>query len=135
MVLEKPYTGYGFNVEGKIWEDPRFYDPKLTLWSGSSKTSLHNGYISIAVGLGFIGLFVWVILLFLPLFKFKMKYLSDDFNAALCIMSVLFLSNFVEASIGANTFMFWLSWVVVGIYTFSKLPVKEEKEERSAYGW
>ena len=135
MVLEKPFTGYGFNVEGKIWEDPRFYDPKLTLWSGSSKTSLHNGYISIAVGLGLIGLFIWVILLFLPLFKFKMKYLSNDFNAALSIMSVLFLSNFVEASIGANTFMFWLSWVVVGIYTFSKLPVKEEKKERIEYGW
>jgi len=135
LIMEKPLTGYGFNVEGKIWEDPRFYDPKLTLWSGSSKTSLHNGYISIAVGLGIVGLIIWVIALFLPLFKFRMKYLSDDFNAALSIMVMLFLSNFVEASIGANTFIFWLSWVVVGVYTFSKIPEVEEIKELNTYGY
>ena len=135
LILERPYTGYGFNVEGKIWEDPRFYDPKLTLWSGSSKTSLHNGYISIAVGLGIVGLVIWVFILFLPIFKIKKKYLNDDFNVALTIMVMLFLSNFVEASIGANTFIFWLSWVIVGIYTFDKLPEKEERKEQNAYAY
>ncbi len=135
LILERPYTGYGFNVEGKIWEDPRFYDPKLTLWSGSSKTSLHNGYISIAVGLGVVGLVIWVIILFLPIFKIRKKYLNDDFNVALTIMVMLFLSNFVEASIGANTFIFWLSWVIVGIYTFNKLPETEETKEQNAYAY
>jgi len=135
LILEKPLTGYGFNVEGKIWEDPRFYDPKLTLWSGSSKTSLHNGYISIAVGLGLIGFVMWVIVLFLPLFKFRTRLLKDDFNVALSIMVMLFLSNFVEASIGANTFIFWTSWVVVCMYTFSKIPQVEEIKEQNAYGY
>src|SRR5437867_2032240 len=52
LIMERPLLGYGYAVEGKVWEDPRFNNKELYLWSGSARTSLHNGYLSIAIGGG-----------------------------------------------------------------------------------
>jgi O-antigen ligase len=86
LLMERPLLGYGYGVEGKIWEDPRFYDTKGTLWSGSVKTSLHNGYFSIAIGLGMISFFVWCLILFVPLWQSRSLPVNDFKSFALTVM-------------------------------------------------
>lgn len=116
LILERPVLGYGYGVEGKVWEDPRFHDPELALWSGSAKVSLHNGYISVAIGLGIIGFFLWCVILFLPLWRGIHSYSTDYKAFVMSIMLMLLLSNFVEGAINHGTSIdavfYWIAWVM-----------------------
>ncbi|OGP91786.1 MAG: hypothetical protein A2157_01985 [Deltaproteobacteria bacterium RBG_16_47_11] len=118
LLMERPLLGYGYGVEGKIWEDPRFYDTKGTLWSGSVKASLHNGYFSIAVGLGMIGFFVWCLILFIPLWQSRSLPFNDFKSFALTVMLMCMLLNFLESLLGGvdslAAIIFWIAWVLVG---------------------
>lgn len=117
LIQERPLTGYGFDVEGKIWQDPRFNHPKLRLWSGSAKTSIHNGYISIAVGVGVGGFIIWVIVLLSPiLYYIKLpRSLPKAWGLSILIMTLTL--NFIESTVtGGRSFtsiIFWIAWTMV----------------------
>ena len=53
LIAERLLTGYGYSVGGKVFEDPRFYKGGMQLWSGNARESLHQGYLSICVEVGF----------------------------------------------------------------------------------
>jgi len=130
MIKEKPFTGYGYSVEGKIWEDPRFFKKGYDLWSGSNRTSLHNGYLSITVGVGLIGLLLWLTILFTPLFK-VFKADKDFYKSfAISVMVMLFLANMAESTLNSgNTIggvFFWLAWVISG-------KLNDFKREQGSY--
>lgn len=121
LLMERPLYGFGYGVEGKIWEDPRFHESKLTLWSGSAKTSLHNGYLSIAIGSGIIIFVVWCMILLSPLWQ-SISLPSNDYKAfAYTIMVMGLLLNFFETVITDTSslaaILFWIAWVLAG-----KLP-------------
>ena len=125
LIKENAITGYGFSVEGKIFEDYRFYNPELTIWSGSSRLSLHNGFISIIIGLGMFGLVIWIIILFVPYFRL-LFFRDDNFRPPLIsLMSMLFVSNFVESSISLgnsiHAVFFWFAWIIGSKVTRTKL--------------
>jgi O-antigen ligase len=64
-VREHPLIGYGFEVEGQIFQDPRFplwWGP----WEAGPRIGLHNGYLSRAVGLGVPSLIFWLFIFFRP---------------------------------------------------------------------
>ncbi len=118
LVKENPILGYGYDVEGKVWQDPRFHNPKLTLWSVSARTSLHNGYISIAIGVGMIGFLIWCIVLFYPygqLFKLKA---SEYKGFVLSVFTMVILLNLIETTITGGqslaSVVFWIAWVMGG---------------------
>ena len=121
LLIERPILGYGYGVEGRIWQDPRFYESKSTLWSGSAKTSLHNGYLSIAVGLGIIIFLGWCVLLLAPLWPSVSFPLSDYKVFAYTVMTMCMVLNFFESVImdtsSLAAILFWIAWVLVG-----KLP-------------
>lgn len=123
LLMERPLHGFGYGVEGKIWEDPRFYESKLTLWSGSVKTSLHNGYLSIAIGLGMIIFFIWCITLLLPLWQSMSLPLNDYKAFGYTIMLMCMLLNFFETVImdtsSLAAILFWIAWVFVGRLSYS----------------
>jgi len=116
LFMERPILGYGFDVDGKIWSDPRFRIPGVTLWSGSAKTSLHNGYLSVAIGLGVIGLILWAMILLIPLWKGARGQKTEYRAFALSILAVCLLTNFVETAItGGRSFgsmFFWIAWIL-----------------------
>jgi O-antigen ligase len=130
LLMERPLLGYGYGVEGKIWEDPRFYDTQDTLWSGSVKASLHNGYFSIAIGLGVMGFFVWCLILFIPLWRSRSLPWNDFKSFALTVMLMCMLLNFFESLLAGvdslAAIMFWIAWVLVG-----RLPNTSQKGEDS----
>ncbi len=116
LIGERPLFGYGFGVEGKVWSDPRFNKPKYALWRGSSKTSLHNGYISSAIGLGLVGFLIWSILLIYPLWKYSRLKKSEHKALVISIMVMTYILNFIETSISGGAsiseMVFWISWVL-----------------------
>jgi O-antigen ligase len=127
LIKEKPILGYGYGVEGKVWDDPRFNNPDYSLWKGTARSSLHNGYLSIAVGGGIMSLFIWCVILWLPLWQ-SMTLSYHDYKAfIISIMSMTLLVNFVETEIPGGysiaSIFFWISWAAAG-----KLKQMEDSE-------
>lgn len=50
-VERHPILGYGYSVEGEIFKD-RYFQNWEIFWDRGANTPLHNGYLSVAVGLG-----------------------------------------------------------------------------------
>ena len=116
LAIEKPLLGYGYAVEGKIWEDPRFQSNKSGLWMGSAKSSIHNGYLSVAIGLGLLGLIIWLAIILPPVWH--VLHLSGDYYKALFLVILLqfLLTNFFETAISSSrnleSMAFWMFWVL-----------------------
>ena len=116
LAVEKPILGYGYAVEGKIWEDPRFQSDKSQLWMGSAKSSIHNGYLSVAIGLGFVGLIIWLAIIIPPVWH--ILYLPKNYYKALFLVVLiqLLLTNFFESAISSSrsleSIVFWLFWII-----------------------
>ncbi len=116
LAIERPLLGYGYAVEGKIWEDPRFQSNKSQLWMGSAKSSIHNGYLSVAIGLGFMGLLIWLAIIIPPIWK--ILYLPGDYYKALFLVMMiqLLLTNFFESAISSSrsfeSMAFWIFWII-----------------------
>jgi O-antigen ligase len=118
LAKEKPIVGYGYGVGGKIFEDPRFYDPKQELWSGSAKVSLHNGYLSAVIGMGILGTLLLYGLLFLP-FSRSRKAIKGEYRALMVtVIFMCLLTNFLEGVIGSSSglvsIILWILWVIAG---------------------
>lgn len=124
LIFEKPWSGYGYAVEGAIWQDPRFYDPKLSLWMGSAKTSLHNGYLSSAISLGIPGLVFWLFLLLYPFFYLKISSSPRILIPFWIIQIGYLITNFTETAISASP-QYWITWLMVLSYTKFKMQESE----------
>src|SRR5579885_1492830 len=64
-VRQNPIFGYGYSVEGAIFED-RYFPNWEKFWNRGAKTPLHNGYLSVAVGLGLPALLFWLAIFMRP---------------------------------------------------------------------
>jgi O-antigen ligase len=111
LIGERPILGHGYGVEGAVWADPRFNSPDR-LWSGSPRASLHNGYLSVAVGLGLGGLLLWCTILFMPLWRFSRLPYNDYKGCALAVMVSSMILNCIESNIGGTAVVFWIVWVI-----------------------
>jgi O-antigen ligase len=122
LIRERPIRGYGYAVAGKIWEDPRFYREGEFLWLGSARASLHNGYLSLAVGLGLTGLLVWLVFVAAVA---RRGFCSPANPYKALVMAVILqglLINFVESALSAGSqiytsLAFWFFFIIAG-----KLP-------------
>jgi O-antigen ligase len=118
LIIEKPITGYGYGVGGKIWEDPRFHKEGHLLWSGSARTSLHNGYLSSIINTGFPAFIIWIILLFRPLIYASRLKSKEETAPLIFIMMSCFILNIIEYLItGGNSpasVAFWIAWLILG---------------------
>jgi O-antigen ligase len=116
LIIEKPITGYGYGIGGKIWQDPRFYKEGHKLWSGSARTSLHSGYLSAIINTGMLSFMIWIYILFQPVLKLK-KYISNKIRAPIIFVMVsCFILNITESLIGGGSgpaaMMFWMMWIM-----------------------
>src|SRR5207249_4720227 len=108
LISERPILGYGYAVEGGVWNDPRFNRPEYALWRGTARTSLHNGYLSVAIGLGLAALLVWCGILFMPLWRVRILPYSDYKALAMAVMVSSLVLNGVETEIGGMAVIFWI---------------------------
>jgi O-antigen ligase len=119
LIREKPVQGYGYGVAGKVWEDPRFQRDGEFLWEGSAKASLHNGYLSLAIGLGVIGLVMWLLFLSMPVCKVISLGPSPYKTFLLMIIVELLVLNFFESALSSGSqihtsLIFWFILILAG---------------------
>ncbi len=116
-ILERPFTGYGYDVEGAIFKDPRFpsWD---SFWSQGPDTSTHEGYLSIAVGLGVPALVFWLCIMLRPWIAL-LRRPGDPWNLKPLFFFLIlpsFCRAFAEAGIGdvhrMDGIMFYLLWMI-----------------------
>ena len=83
---------------------------------GSAKSSIHNGYLSVAIGLGFVGLIIWMTIIIPPFWH--VLYLPTDYYKALFLVVLiqLLLTNVFESVISSSrsleSIMFWMFWII-----------------------
>lgn len=117
---QKPITGFGFQVGGAILSKVNL---DISDWylseSVSARFTLHNGYLSIGIGNGVIGLLLWCVILAIPLVS-ALKLPRSPLKAMLVALfaQALFL-NFLEDFIVCGPrftapLIFWLGWVAAG---------------------
>jgi hypothetical protein len=116
LAMERPLLGYGYDVEGAIFADPRFYDRELGLWGGSARVPMHSGYLSVAVGLGIIGLALWAVILFVPFVRSLLLPESHYKAFVVSTMAMCLIVNFVESVITGGRssvgLVYWISWAM-----------------------
>ena len=125
FLLEKPVVGFGYGVEGKIFDNQSLFDMEGQFFNANAQQPLHNGYLSIFIGGGFIGLSIWLIVLFLPIyFLLKSKTKLSTKAYVLATIIPILIANFVESALtgylGATDIYFWLAWLIAGrVYKIS----------------
>jgi|GEM_PF-637440 len=116
-IVERPLTGYGYDVEGAIFKDPRFpsWD---SFWSQGPRTSTHEGYLSIAVGLGVPALVFWLYIILRPWIAL-LRRSGDPWNLKPLFFFLIlpsFCRAFAETGIGdvhgMDAIIFYLLWMV-----------------------
>lgn len=118
LISESPVKGYGYGVGGKVFEDPRFQKKGWALWSGSVKSSLHQGYLSILVEVGLVAFTLWCCAWGLVVWRCAVLPPGEHRSFVLSTLAMCLVLNFVETSItGGNTIpsiFFWIAWVIGG---------------------
>jgi len=64
-LMDRPLRGYGFGVEGQIFQN-KYFPFWDDLWTTGPRIPIHNGYLSRAIGLGAPAAFLWFFLFLRP---------------------------------------------------------------------
>src|SRR5580704_5203217 len=64
-LMDRPLLGYGFGVEGQIFQN-KYFPFWDDLWTTGPRIPIHNGYLSRAIGLGAPAAFLWFFLFLRP---------------------------------------------------------------------
>lgn len=119
FLKEKPIFGYGYSVEGKIFDNQLLFDMTGQFFNPNSQQPLHNGYLSIFIGGGIIGLALWLFAIMIPIY-YSIKYLTDKsiVGYVLATLIPILIANIVESAItgylSATDIYFWLAWLIGG---------------------
>ena len=95
----------------------RFYKEGQALWAGNAKSSLHNGYLSLAISLGVVGLGVWLVFVSIPTWQ-VMSLKSSPYRAfTLTMIFQLLILNFAESALASGSqiytsLIFWFFLII-----------------------
>jgi O-antigen ligase len=130
-LLKRPMFGYGFDVEHSYRFDRQdLSNDRFLIYSTSDRNkfrdwiprySIHNGYISIGIGLGIPALLIWVFLVSFPLTYLIISRKDASswkiFQIFLFFAVMGIFSNFFEYSINGGrtvfSILFWYFWAMV----------------------
>lgn len=130
LFWDKPLTGYGYRVEAKIFENQQKYDTSDKFFIASAQQPLHSGYLSIAIGGGLIGLFLWLFALFYPIVRSFTTGMNEIKSVLISMMITILITNITETALtgyqGLTDVFFWITWIMAG-----KIWRLEESSENS----
>ncbi|MBI1932089.1 MAG: O-antigen ligase family protein [Ignavibacteriales bacterium] len=118
FIKEKPIFGYGYGVEGKIFQDELKVDLEGSFIERNVRQSLHNGYLSLLVGVGIVGLILWLLTLTFPfIFSITSVFSPEKAYAYFTFVTVI-ITNFVESALTGyslpSDIFYWLAWTILG---------------------
>jgi O-antigen ligase len=132
-IKSRPLIGYGYSVSGGIFESkyfPIWYGP----WDQGPQSSLHNGYLDHAIGVGVPATMLWLFIVLRP-WWFALRQKEDPWNLkplALLVVLPCLVHNMSEASLGdfygVLGILFGLVWAIGERYRL--LALEQEAAER-----
>lgn len=118
FIKEKPIFGYGYGVEGKIFQDELKVDLEGSFIERNVRQSLHNGYLSLLVGVGIVGLILWLLTLTFPFIFSITSVFSPEKAYAYFTFATVIITNFVESALTGyslpSDIFYWLAWTILG---------------------
>ena len=118
FIKEKPIFGYGYGVEGKIFQDELKVDLEGSFIERNVRQSLHNGYLSLLVGVGIVGLILWLLTLTFPFIFSIISVFSPEKAYAYFTFVTVIITNFVESALTGyslpSDIFYWLAWTILG---------------------
>ncbi len=129
---QAPVLGYGYDVEGEIFQDRHFPNWE-TFWNGGPNTALHNSYLSVAIGCGIPAMLVLLVILMAPWI-----WLMREDEDAWKLKPLFFLILIPMLVLGAQEsglaeprylkgILFFLSWMLVERYRQAKVSVSSQR--------
>ena len=133
MVKARPILGYGYQVEGEIFNS-RYWTDWQDFWSHGANTPLHNGYMSIVIGLGIPGLLLWLIAFFAPwraIFQTENDPWSVKQLFFLTALPIIFLSfdESVAEPHGVIGVLVWTSWAIA---VRRKILIRQQQKQEAS---
>jgi O-antigen ligase len=135
QIEESPLLGYGYQVEGAIYDlrhFPIWYGP----WDEGPRSSLHENYLGHMIGVGIPATLLWLFVLLRPwIGVFKRDEDPWDLKPlALLIVIPCLIVNFAESSAGDGSYcdglIFMLCWAIAERARI--LTLEKSKQEREA---
>ena len=117
QIEARPFTGYGYAVEGEIFGS-RYFPLWWGPWDLGAHVSMHNGYFSRAIGVGIPALLFWLFIVMRPwVALFRQR--DDPWNLkpiALLIVLPVMVHNLAESAVGDFIYqvglLFGLTWAI-----------------------
>ena len=137
-IMERPIAGYGYEASGVL-----FLRPDFPLWFGpwdlGPHSSLHNGYLDHAVGIGIPATLLWLFIVLRPwIFLFRQP--TDPWKlkpSFFLIVVPILIYNFTEALLGdfagSPALLFGVVWAIGERYRlFALEQAAAQRREASA---
>lgn len=135
-IRERPILGYGYESSGAVFES-RYFPLWWGPWDRGPHSSLHNGYLGHAVGIGVPAAVLWLYIVLRP-WVFVLRQQTDPWNLKpmffLIVIPVL-INNFSEQLLddfggGIVALLFGLAWAIAERYRM--IALRTMKTEREA---
>ena len=122
MLSDRPLLGFGY---GAFWEK---HGATVALAAAWETPHAHNGFVDLALGIGYLGLALFAFSYFNIFVKCWARFRdanSDENIYPMIILIYIVLSNISESGLFSYNYIYWLLYVMVGYSTSSeniKLP-------------
>jgi len=116
-IEERPISGYGYEVEGMIFQNRHFSDWEQ-VWDQGPRSSVHNGYLARAVGIGVPALLFWLFFMFRPALSFFRAghdpwLLNSIVPLAFAPVMILNLTESISDCRSLSGILLALSWAIL----------------------
>src|SRR5262249_36762958 len=132
---EAPLAGYGYDIEGQIFQDRRFTSWE-EVWDAGPASSLHNGYLSMAIGIGIPATIAWIVIVLAP-WAWLMRRESDPWNLKPLLFLVIvptFICGTAESVLGDPHnplgILFFIGWMLAERYRFKVEAAERAREPK-----
>jgi O-antigen ligase len=138
QIKARPFLGYGYETGGTVFQSrdfPLWWGP----WDLGPHSSLHNGYLGHALGLGIPATILWLYIVLRP-WVFALRQPNDPWNLKPMIFFIVvpvLVNNFSEQALGdfgggVIALLFGLTWVVAErsrVLALEKVRVERERAQ------
>ena len=130
-IREQPILGYGYEVAGAVF-DSKYFPIWWGPWDMGPHSSLHNGYLGHAIGVGIPATAFWLYIILRP-WVFALRQKEDPWNLKpmfFLIVVPILINNFSEQLLddfggGIVALLFGLVWAIAERYRILALRKKE----------
>ena len=132
QLRQRPILGYGYEVEGAIFQN-RYFQDWLKSWDEGPNTPLHSGYLTVIIGVGLPAFVFWLIIILSPWVEL-FRHGEDPWNLKaqffLVVLPMLVL-GLDESGLSEPRYvrglLFFMSWLLVARYNVARRAAQREE--------